>query len=314
MIVLGIETTCDETAAAVVERRPDGRGEIMSNIVLSQIADHAAFGGVVPEIAARAHVEILDLLDRPRDARGRLRLQRSRRHRGGGRPRADRRRDRRPDHRQGDRAGAGEAADRRQSSRGACAHAAADRRRAVPLLPVSRLRRPHPDRRGARRRRLCAARHHARRRHRRGLRQDRKAARARLSGRPAGRARSAIRRPRPLRVAAPDGGPPRLRFLALRPEDGAAARGREDRAAHRPGRRRSVRRRSSRRWSTWWLDRLRCGLRMFRDTLRHAVRRWSRPAASPPTRRSARCCTGSPSRPPPCWWCRRPSCAPTTAP
>jgi N6-L-threonylcarbamoyladenine synthase len=45
-----------------VERRPDGRGEILSNIVFSQIADHAAFGGVVPEIAARAHVEILDLL------------------------------------------------------------------------------------------------------------------------------------------------------------------------------------------------------------------------------------------------------------
>ena len=62
MIVLGIETTCDETAAAVVERREDGRGTILSNIVLSQIADHAAFGGVVPEIAARAHVEALDLL------------------------------------------------------------------------------------------------------------------------------------------------------------------------------------------------------------------------------------------------------------
>jgi N6-L-threonylcarbamoyladenine synthase len=62
MIVLGIETTCDETAAALVERRADGRGRIMSNVVLSQIADHAAFGGVVPEIAARAHVEVLDLL------------------------------------------------------------------------------------------------------------------------------------------------------------------------------------------------------------------------------------------------------------
>ncbi|HEU5274075.1 MAG TPA: tRNA (adenosine(37)-N6)-threonylcarbamoyltransferase complex transferase subunit TsaD [Xanthobacteraceae bacterium] len=62
MIVLGIETTCDETAAAVVERADDGRGTIRSNIVLSQIADHAAFGGVVPEIAARAHVEALDLL------------------------------------------------------------------------------------------------------------------------------------------------------------------------------------------------------------------------------------------------------------
>jgi N6-L-threonylcarbamoyladenine synthase len=62
MIVLGIETTCDETAAAVVERTDNGRGKIRSNIVLSQIEDHAAFGGVVPEIAARAHVEVLDLL------------------------------------------------------------------------------------------------------------------------------------------------------------------------------------------------------------------------------------------------------------
>jgi N6-L-threonylcarbamoyladenine synthase len=61
MIVLGIETTCDETAAAVVERGDNGRGKIRSDIVLSQI-DHAAFGGVVPEIAARAHVEVLDLL------------------------------------------------------------------------------------------------------------------------------------------------------------------------------------------------------------------------------------------------------------
>jgi N6-L-threonylcarbamoyladenine synthase len=60
MIVLGIETTCDETAAAVVERQADGRGTILSNLVLSQIADHAAFGGVVPEIAARAHVDVLD--------------------------------------------------------------------------------------------------------------------------------------------------------------------------------------------------------------------------------------------------------------
>jgi N6-L-threonylcarbamoyladenine synthase len=62
MRVLGIETTCDETAAAVVELGPDGTGEILSNEVLSQIAEHAAYGGVVPEIAARAHVEVLDRL------------------------------------------------------------------------------------------------------------------------------------------------------------------------------------------------------------------------------------------------------------
>jgi N6-L-threonylcarbamoyladenine synthase len=62
MLILGIETTCDETAAAVVERHEDGRGKILSNIVLSQVNEHAAFGGVVPEIAARAHVEALDML------------------------------------------------------------------------------------------------------------------------------------------------------------------------------------------------------------------------------------------------------------
>jgi len=61
--VLGIETSCDETAAAVVRRRaPDAPGEVLSNTVYSQIADHAAYGGVVPEIAARAHVEGLDAI------------------------------------------------------------------------------------------------------------------------------------------------------------------------------------------------------------------------------------------------------------
>src|SRR5438067_8751552 len=59
-LVLGIETTCDETAAAVVERASVGSGRILSNIVRSQTEEHAAFGGVVPEIAARAHVDLLD--------------------------------------------------------------------------------------------------------------------------------------------------------------------------------------------------------------------------------------------------------------
>jgi N6-L-threonylcarbamoyladenine synthase len=62
MRILGIETTCDETAAAVVTLGYDGRGEILANEVLSQIAEHAAYGGVVPEIAARAHVEVIDRL------------------------------------------------------------------------------------------------------------------------------------------------------------------------------------------------------------------------------------------------------------
>jgi len=65
VLVLGIETTCDETAAAVVERQADGSGTILSNIVHSQTEEHARFGGVVPEIAARAHVDLLDgIIDR----------------------------------------------------------------------------------------------------------------------------------------------------------------------------------------------------------------------------------------------------------
>ncbi len=62
MRVLGIETTCDETAAAVVELKPGGGGRILANEILSQIAQHAAYGGVVPEIAARAHVDVIDSL------------------------------------------------------------------------------------------------------------------------------------------------------------------------------------------------------------------------------------------------------------
>ncbi len=58
MLVLGIETSCDETAAAVV----DGRGEILADVVLSQLEEHRPFGGVVPEIAARAHLSHIDRL------------------------------------------------------------------------------------------------------------------------------------------------------------------------------------------------------------------------------------------------------------
>lgn len=57
-IVLGIETSCDETAVGIV----NAGGEILANVVLSQYDDHKAFGGVVPEIAARAHVDHIDAL------------------------------------------------------------------------------------------------------------------------------------------------------------------------------------------------------------------------------------------------------------
>ena len=60
MRVLGIETSCDETAASIVERGTSGHGTILSNIVRSQLDEHAAYGGVVPELAARAHVSHLD--------------------------------------------------------------------------------------------------------------------------------------------------------------------------------------------------------------------------------------------------------------
>lgn len=60
MHVLGIETTCDETSAAIVALMPDGSRRILSNRIRSQITEHTPFGGVVPEIAARAHVDILD--------------------------------------------------------------------------------------------------------------------------------------------------------------------------------------------------------------------------------------------------------------
>ncbi|SIQ90254.1 O-sialoglycoprotein endopeptidase [Rhizobium sp. RU20A] len=62
LTLLGIETSCDETAAAIVRRFPDGRGDILGETVLSQLEEHSAYGGVVPEIAARAHVEALDTL------------------------------------------------------------------------------------------------------------------------------------------------------------------------------------------------------------------------------------------------------------
>ena len=59
---LGIETSCDETAASVVQEKTDGTGKILTNIVSSQIEEHKEFGGVVPEIAARAHVEKIEFI------------------------------------------------------------------------------------------------------------------------------------------------------------------------------------------------------------------------------------------------------------
>ena len=59
LLVLGLESSCDETAASVLRRFPDGQIELLSNIVASQDEEHRPFGGVVPEIAARAHMRKL---------------------------------------------------------------------------------------------------------------------------------------------------------------------------------------------------------------------------------------------------------------
>ena len=59
---LGIETSCDETAAAVIQENEKGTADILSNIVSSQIKEHEKFGGVVPELAARAHLENIEYI------------------------------------------------------------------------------------------------------------------------------------------------------------------------------------------------------------------------------------------------------------
>ena len=61
-IILGIETSCDETAAAIIQDDNSGIPKILSNIVSSQFDVHKEFGGVVPELAARSHIEKIDLI------------------------------------------------------------------------------------------------------------------------------------------------------------------------------------------------------------------------------------------------------------
>jgi len=61
-IILGIESSCDETAASIITENEQGIATILSNIVSSQVDIHKEFGGVVPELAARAHIEKIDLI------------------------------------------------------------------------------------------------------------------------------------------------------------------------------------------------------------------------------------------------------------
>ena len=62
LIFLGIETSCDETAASVVMSDKNGNAKILSNIVSSQINIHKPFGGIVPDLASKAHSERIDII------------------------------------------------------------------------------------------------------------------------------------------------------------------------------------------------------------------------------------------------------------
>ncbi len=314
MIVLGIETTCDETAAAVVERSEDGRGKILSNIVLSQVSEHAAFGGVVPEIAARAHVEALDAI---------IAKAMSEAVRG-------------YDALDGVAAAAGpgliggvivglttakaialvneQAADRGQSSRGARAHRAPDRlRRHFPIACSSPPAATPRSWRCAASAIMCASAPRMDDAIGEAFDKTAKLLGPGLSGRPAGRARGHARRRHALRAAAADAGPQGCRFLALRTEDGAAAGSGKDRAAVRPGRGRPVRlvpAGGGRRRARPAARRLAHVSRAIWRALGAGCRRRRRRQSGDPQG----ACIVWPSRSAPCWWRRRSNCAPTTAP
>ena len=61
-LILGIESSCDETAASIITENDQGNPIVLSNIVSSQVDVHKEFGGVVPELAARSHIEKIDLI------------------------------------------------------------------------------------------------------------------------------------------------------------------------------------------------------------------------------------------------------------
>jgi len=73
-IILGIETSCDETAVAIIEENDKGQPLILSNIVSSQVDVHKEFGGVVPELAARSHIEKIDLIARKAIDKSKIKL------------------------------------------------------------------------------------------------------------------------------------------------------------------------------------------------------------------------------------------------
>jgi len=73
-LILGIESSCDETAVAIIEENDKGQPSILSNIVSSQVDVHKEFGGVVPELAARSHIEKIDLIAKRAIAESKIKL------------------------------------------------------------------------------------------------------------------------------------------------------------------------------------------------------------------------------------------------
>ena len=74
-IILGIESSCDETAVSIIQENNKGQPSILSNIVSSQVDVHKEFGGVVPELAARSHIEKIDLIAKKAIKESKIKLQ-----------------------------------------------------------------------------------------------------------------------------------------------------------------------------------------------------------------------------------------------
>ena len=292
MLVLGIETHLrrDRGRGGRARPRRAGQDPVQYRAVADQRACRLRRRGAGDRRArpcrgARPH-------HRQGDGGGRQDVRRDRRRRGRGRPRPDRRRDRRAHHRQGDRAGQRQAADRGQPPRSACADRAADRRRR--RFPIACSSPPAATPRSSRCAASATTSGSAPRSTTPSARPSTRPRSCWASAIPAGRrSRRRRRAATPTRFALPRPmqRPRRAGFLAVGPEDRAAARGREDRAAQRPGRRRSLRLVPA--------GGGRCGprpaARRPEACSAHATARrprWSPPAASPPTRRSARCCSG----------------------
>ena len=294
-LILAIETSCDDTCAAVVT----ADGEMRSNVIASQGLLHERYGGVVPELASRRHLELVDAVTADALERAGARLGDVSDGGGDPRPGADRGAARRA--LLGEGAGRGPRAAARAGGpparpRGG-EHAAARSDRAALPLPRGE-RRPHVPRAGGRPGALHGARADARRRRRRGVRQGRPAARARLPGR--------ARRSTAWRAT---GDPAGLRLPAQRARRARLQLQRAQDLAALPGARRAGRRGpptspppTSARSST----------RSWRDAARRSSARassgWRSAAGWRPTRSCARPCPRSGWR----CGCRRSSSAPTT--